>query len=300
MTQRKYLVAALLVTLTAALLVACGGSAAAPTPTPPPPSPTATTPPSPTPDLSLDPRCIATEAYALEYLVAVIGDHGVPTAFDAINTGGCSFSFPITQLTVELSGEGRGQTATIPLPMPVNDIALPLPLAIEVPPLDATLPAGFYERTVTASTGLRGQEAVLPGFEPVLLVRDPDSTTAQLLRAQSRWARNGFPNYTYRAAWTCFCLREYVALVDVNVVDGRVTNVSFAEPGFTGEVPSPERFGPVGELFQFVQDAIERGSARIDAKFHPELGYPVKVFVDFDERLANEEMGFTVRSLSAT
>ena len=70
--------------------------------------------------------------------------------------------------------------------------------------------------------------------------------------------------------------------------------------GFTGEVPDPERFGPVGELFEFLQNAIGRDAARIDATFHPELGYPVEVFVDFDELLADEELGFTVRSLSAT
>ncbi len=86
----------------------------------------------------------------------------------------------------------------------------------------------------------------------------------------------------------------------MSVVDGRVTQVSFAEAGFTGEVPDPGRFGPVGELFEFLQDAIGRDAVRIDATFHPELGYPVEVFVDFDERLADEERGFMVRSLSAT
>ena len=106
--------------------------------------------------------------------------------------------------------------------------------------------------------------------------------------------------YVVTRATTNLCPREYTAFVDVSVVDGRVTQVSFAEAGFTGDVPDPGRFGPVGELFEFLQDAIGRDAVRIDATFHPELGYPVEVFVDFDERLADEERGFMVRSLSAT
>ena len=289
LTRRSRWLAVALAALTIVVLTACGGSRAAATPTLPP-----------TTDLSLDPQCFATEAYALEHLAVVIGEDRVPTAFDAINSGGCSFRFPIAQLTVELTGESNSQTATITFPMPMSDIAFPLPPALDVPLIDSALPPGRYERTVTAAAASRGPEAILSGFEPVILVREPNSLTAQLLKAQSRWERNGASSYRYQAAWTCFCPREYTAFVDVSVVDGRVTQVSFAEAGFTGDVPDPERFGPVGELFEFLQDAIGRDAARIDATFHPELGYPVEVFVDFDELLADEELGFMVRSLSAT
>ena len=120
MTRRFQLQAGILAAFAAVLLTACGGSGAAPTPTV---SPT----PTPTPDLTLDAQCFATEAYALEHLVAVIGvdrfptaldaqcfateayalEHLVavigvdrfPTALDAINTGGYSFSLPTTQFT---------------------------------------------------------------------------------------------------------------------------------------------------------------------------------------------------------
>ena len=279
----------------------------APTPTPTP-TPTAP-PPPPTPDSSLEPRCSVTLVFPGELLWAVIGEDTVPTAADAVNSMHCSFNSPITQLTVELVGEDDSQTATIPFPVPVNDLRFPLPPGLNVPLIRADLPPGRYERTVTASTALGGPEALLHGFAAVILVREPASVTARLLRAQSRWERSGAVifvldgeirtrDYTYRVAWKCFCPPEYVADVDVVVVDGQVTQLSFAEPEFTGEVPDPQRFGPVSELFAFVEDAVARDAARIDATFDPDRGYPANVFVDFDERMADEERGFIVRSLS--
>ena len=59
--------------------------------------------------------------------------------------------------------------------------------------------------------------------------------------------------------------------MDVVVVNGQVTQLSFAEPEFTGEVPDPQRFGPVSELFAFVEDAVARDAARIDLRPRPRL-----------------------------
>ena len=285
------------------ILAACNGeeptSSLTPTATPGP-TLTPTAPPSPTPDLALDPQCFATEAYSLEHLVAVIGQDTVPTAFDAVNRGGCQFRFPITQITVELSGEEANQTAVIPLAIPTNEIEFPLPSTLTAPLIDPALPAGRYERTVIAATGDRsGPTAVIPGFEPVILVGEPESLVAKLLRAQSRWERSGITSYTYRAAWNCFCVREYIAQVDVQVVNGQVTKTAFAEPGFTGDVPDPQRFGTVANLFSFIEDAIARNAFHINARFHPDLGYPTETFVDYDELLADEEQGFTVLTMAA-
>ena len=258
------------------------------------PVPTPTVPSSPTTGVSINPLCFATEAYALEHLVAVIGEDVVPTNFDAVNGGGCQFGSPVSQITVTLTGEHGSQVAVIPLAMPVNEIVFPLPSNLDVPLIDPALPSGRYERTVTVGSG---PTAALSGFEPVLLVDDLASPMALLLRAGSRWERSGITNYTYRAAWRCFCLPEYVALVDVQVVSGQVTGTEFGEAGFSGDVPSPQRFGAVTDLFAFIEDAFEQGAARVDVEYDPMLGYPTEVFVDYDERIIDEEQGFTVSTL---
>ena len=75
----------------------------------------------------------------------------------------------------------------------------------------------------------------------------------------------------------------YVTQADVSVVSDQVTDVSFAEPGFSGKAPDPQRFGPVTDFFAFIKDAIDQKASRINVKFHLEFGYPMDTFVDYGE-----------------
>ena len=81
-------------------LVAAACGADTPTPTPRP----ANTP-TPTPSEPLAARCFATEAFAAEDLVAVIGEDLFPTSFDAINSGGCDFTGEVSNVEIMLEFE---------------------------------------------------------------------------------------------------------------------------------------------------------------------------------------------------
>ena len=292
MERRIQLGTAVLGLLTMLLVVGGCGDDAEPTAVPSVPGR------SPTASVSLEPLCFATEAYALEHIVTVIGRDKVPTAFDAVNQGGCEFQFPVDRITIELLGTEATQTAFVELTAPTSEVRFPLAADTGVPVVDAGLPEGLYERTVTASDAQSGRGGLIPGFEPVILVRDLDSVNAGLLRARSRWDRSRITSYTYNAKWQCFCIREYLADVEVRVENGEVTGTTFVDSSIGGEVPDPERFGTVENLFSHIAEAVASEAARIDAEYHPETGYPSDVFIDRDERLADEEMGFTVTSLT--
>lgn len=274
------------------LAVACGvDPTPGATPTPPrEPGPAGTPTPGP-----FEPSCFSTEAYALEHLVAVIGEDTIPTRFDAINGGGCEFDRDIKEIRIELTGNGSSQTAVYPFPVPVRQVRVPFDDTMAGPVIDSSLTPGLYERRVVA-VAKDGSATEIPGFEPVILVRDPESVQARLLRAESRWQRSGVTSYVYEASWRCFCPMEYVAPVNVTVVDGVATEIGFADPGQAGEVPSPERFGAIERHFEFLQEAINQGAAAITVEFH-ELGYPTSVFVDYHALTIDEEQGFAITSL---
>ena len=64
--------------------------------------------------------------------------------------------------------------------------------------------------------------------------------------------------------------------------------------------PLPERFVTVEELFALLQDAVRRKAARIEVSYDERYGYPTELFIDYDERMADEETrfvmsGFTLR-----
>ncbi len=129
-------------------------------------------------------------------------------------------------------------------------------------------------------------------------VSDPDSVQATLLRYQDRWERSGITDYDYTGAWSCFCPQEYLADVAVTVRGGVVTSVEFAGEEFTVVPPLPERFVPVEELFALLQDAVTRNAARIEVSYDERYGYPAELFIDYDERMADEETRFVMRGFT--
>ena len=129
-------------------------------------------------------------------------------------------------------------------------------------------------------------------------VSDPDSVQATLLRYQDRWERSGITDYDYTGAWSCFCPQEYLADVAVTVRGGVVTSVEFAGEEFTVVPPLPERFVPVEELFALLQDAVRRNAARIEVSYDERYGYPTELFIDYDERMADEETRFVMRGFT--
>ncbi|MDE2838370.1 MAG: DUF6174 domain-containing protein [Chloroflexota bacterium] len=266
----------------------------------PPPTPTPTSVPTPTPTPLSEPEalCITTEAYSDEYIMAVIGQDSIPTAYDDINGGGCDFSVPIHSVRIELTSGEHSQAVVIRLPEPARNLGVPFN-DLDVPLIDADLPDGRYARRVTALANFwNGQAEIdIPAFEDVYLVRDPGSQQADLLRHQGRWERGGLVNYDYTGAEICFCAADYIATAAVSVRDGVVTAVSSAEPGI-GVIPVPERFVPIAKLFELLQDAIDRGAHNIDVNYDERYAYPTTFFINYDDAIADEERGFTVRSFT--
>ena len=278
------------------------------TPVPPTPTPTAAPLPSPTPEPTAtstpeppsepEALCITTEAYASDYLMAVIGQDTIPVAYDAINGGGCDFTRAVHSVRIELVSEAGSQTADVKLPEPSRELGVPFN-DLDVPLIDADLPDGRYTRRVAALAFVKDGEAEieLPGFEDVYLVRDIDSEQADLFLHQGRWERAGLVNYDYTGAWICKCPAEIIATAAVSVRDGKVTAVSSAEAGLAF-IPVPERFIPIADLFDLLQVALDEGAAGIDANYNEQYAYPVSLFVNYDEELSDEGRGFAVHSFT--
>jgi hypothetical protein len=256
------------IALTAVVLGACGVGQ----------RPTATPTSTPTAPPPLTAQCVSTEAYANELIVAVIGEDPVPTAFDAINSGGCEFNAPVTHIIVTLQGAGGTQAATIALPTPAANVGIPLRDGVTIPVVDAGLTPGRYGRTVEARTA-DGRTTAIQGFEPVILVADHDSVQTMLLRAESRWERSGIRDYSYTILWTCECsfgTGPVKVTVRNNVVVGEAR----------------EGFGTIDALFDLLQSAIDRPAESIPVTFDEALGYPTEGRIDYIRNAIDDELEF--------
>ncbi len=116
--------------------------------------------------------------------------------------------------------------------------------------------------------------------------------------ARALWASAAPANYSYRFNWQCFCIQDFTALVTVAVEDGRVTSVIRVEDGEPVSDQFRDDFVTVDELFDRIQDAIDRSAASIRAEFDPDTGLPTEVFIDSDVRIADEEIGWNASAVT--
>jgi Family of unknown function (DUF6174) len=126
----------------------------------------------------------------------------------------------------------------------------------------------------------------------------PSGPAKDLEAARRTWSRQGIASYRFRVTQNCFCAPGVRGPFDVVVEQGRVAAVTDGE---TGEPRTPEPFVPltVEALFARVEDAIDRDAAQIDVRYDPALGYPQEIAIDFDRRIADEEVGYSASGLAA-
>jgi hypothetical protein len=254
--------------------------------------------PTPTPAEPVEALCVSTEAYALDLITVVAGRDPLPTAFDAVNAGGCDFSRPVVALRYELrTADGAvAQTARIDLGGPVQNVGIPLPTSVSVPTVDRGLAPGRYARRVTALTA-DGAESVIAGFEDVLVLDVQDSPQALLLRAQARWERSGVRDYDYVIAWHCFCIFGGSPMT-VHVRGGQVVGVDAVNtlsPPVHLDAPSHT----VDGLLALLAEAYAQDAARVDVEYDEGWGYPRSAYIDYHEQMADEEKGWSISSFEA-
>ncbi len=122
-----------------------------------------------------------------------------------------------------------------------------------------------------------------------------DSTGPEMDRLgeqRARWETQGLADYTYDVRRVCFCpFREGVR---VTVVDGAVTGASDLATGEVLEPNEVQLYLTIDGLFDLIQDAYDRNAHQVQVEFHPSRGYPTRIFIDYSEMIADEELGFTL------
>ncbi|MFQ6028686.1 MAG: DUF6174 domain-containing protein [Dehalococcoidia bacterium] len=151
----------------------------------------------------------------------------------------------------------------------------------------------------------KGDQVMEVSSEPVPTL-EPQDTSLAVMQAQldenrRLWESQGLDAYEMEFRWVCFCHPDYTVLVKVNVSSGdNIDSVAYAENGLPVDQTMFGGFKSVDGLFELIQEAIAKEAHRISVEYHPILGYPVSAGIDYDERIADEERGFSLVSVSAT
>ena len=141
--------------------------------------------------------------------------------------------------------------------------------------------------------------APLCGCDILRLGDDQHVDTQSLLdRNRKMWDSQMASNYQFYFQWSCYCTMDFVAEVNITVRENRIHGAVLVE----GDVPIPldaavERYKVIDGLFDLLQSAIDENAHTIAAKYHPELGYPIEVWIDYEQNSVDEELGFSIHNL---
>jgi hypothetical protein len=111
--------------------------------------------------------------------------------------------------------------------------------------------------------------------------------------ALARWEVAGIASYTFEFRRLCFCGSDVTRRMHIEVEDGSVLAAVYVD---TGEPVSDPAVSPptIDDLFEEIEDAINRDAFSLIAEYDPELGYPIEVSIDYLEFAIDEEMAFQV------
>ena len=143
-----------------------------------------------------------------------------------------------------------------------------------------------------------GSMRALPLILGLLLVAGCDTdpivggealTRGQVEDARASFVASGIDSYVLRYAIDCFCPPNEV---EVRVTDGAVADVSW-----TGYEADPLT---VLDLYDLVLDAYRDDAASVRATVSAtEPRIPADIWIDYDEAIADEEVGYRVLSFDA-
>lgn len=86
----------------------------------------------------------------------------------------------------------------------------------------------------------------------------------------------------------------------VNVVEqgGEIVSATFADTGEAVPQNVFDSLDTIDDVFERLENAYENNAATVNVTYDEQFGYPTSVFIDQDERIADEEVGYTISNVA--
>lgn len=119
----------------------------------------------------------------------------------------------------------------------------------------------------------------------------------ELTAARALWAQREPASYSISVARWCECLPEMSGPVVVTVRDGLVESRHYATTGAPVPPTYADLFPSVDGLFERIEAARHQPVARLDVRYDPAFGYPVRIAIDEDAVMADDEVTYDAKDL---
>ena len=120
---------------------------------------------------------------------------------------------------------------------------------------------------------------------------EPTGPADALARNRARWRAQGSADYEFVFRRLCFCPIEAIGPVQIRVDAGAVAAVidTLGQP--VDSLDAARYFTiTIDSLFGVVEHAIALGAHQLAVSYHPTLGYPESIVIDYDAATVDEEL----------
>jgi hypothetical protein len=121
-------------------------------------------------------------------------------------------------------------------------------------------------------------------------VDDLSRAQSELDRNWDRFQSTAPLSYSYTVRVTCACSSDVTRPVTVWVDRGNIEYLLYADDNRPVPLSVANSFPSAEQLFDAIQDAIDRQADYIDIDYDPTYGYPTDVYIDYDRRVSSDEL----------
>jgi hypothetical protein len=115
---------------------------------------------------------------------------------------------------------------------------------------------------------------------------------AQLRTHEALWSEHGASSYAVQIERRCLCDDPYE--VELEVVDGEIVSGVHV---FSRDALTPAELAEqlaLGDLFDVVEDALDRRVAGVSVSYDPQIGYVRQLYVDYDGSTTSDDVEYLV------
>ena len=112
---------------------------------------------------------------------------------------------------------------------------------------------------------------------------------------RSRWDAAGIVDYEYMFRRACECTGSVTRPMRVEVRGGSVAGATYRDTGESAT--NATGYPTVDDLFDLIDDAIDRGAQGLTVAYDGSLGYPTEISIDYDVEVADDEITINASGL---
>ena len=112
--------------------------------------------------------------------------------------------------------------------------------------------------------------------------------------ARVRWGRADLDAYAFTLQRGCFCPMELIGPVRIVVRGDSVVSRTYSTDGTPVPAQWAPYFGTMEDVFEVIDDALERSADDLHVSYHRTLGYLVEADIDYIENAVDDELSLAV------